>query len=198
MPVARNRGCPTRSCWSGLQRKELAARVYCMRCNNGRLSSTERVAEFWPEFGQAEKDKITFEQLLSHQAGLCALDQRVDVLDYDGVIRALETQAPLWLPGTGHGYHARTFGFLLDELIRRITGNNAVGLLAGKFCPAARTRFLDRLAGKGECASGHDLRCQKRQAAGAGRVLSRSCYTRYVGEKDVYLALWIECHQQDE
>ena len=93
-----------------------------MRCNNGRLSSTGRVAEFWPEFGQADKDKITLGQLLSHQAGLCALDQRVDVLDYDGVIRALEAQAPLWPPGTGHGYHARTFGFLLDELMRRITG----------------------------------------------------------------------------
>jgi CubicO group peptidase (beta-lactamase class C family) len=80
------------------------------------------VAEFWPEFEQAGKDKITLGQLLSHQAGLCGLDQRVGVLDYDGVIRALEAQAPLWPPGTGHGYHARTFGFLLDELMRRITG----------------------------------------------------------------------------
>lgn len=87
-----------------------------------KIEPSRTVAEFWPEFGQAEKDEITFEQLLSHQAGLCALDQRVEVLDYDGVIRALETQAPFWLPGTGHGYHARTFGFLLDELIRRITG----------------------------------------------------------------------------
>jgi CubicO group peptidase (beta-lactamase class C family) len=80
------------------------------------------VAEFWPEFGQADKDKITLGQLLSHQAGLCALDQRVDVLDYGGVIRALEAQAPLWPLGTGHGYHARTFGFLLDELMRRVIG----------------------------------------------------------------------------
>ena len=80
------------------------------------------VAEFWPELGQADKDKITLGQLLSHQAGLCALDQRVDVVDYDGVIRALEAQAPLWPLGTAHGYHARTFGFLLDELMRRITG----------------------------------------------------------------------------
>ena len=79
------------------------------------------VAEFWPEFAQAGKDRITLAQLFSHQAGLCALDQRVDVLDYEGVIRALEAQAPLWQPGTAHGYHARTFGFLLDELMRRIT-----------------------------------------------------------------------------
>src|SRR4029077_9707012 len=59
-------------------------------------------------------------QLLSHQAGLCALDARVDILDYDVVIKALEVQTPLWPPGTAHGYHARTFGFLLDELVRRI------------------------------------------------------------------------------
>jgi CubicO group peptidase (beta-lactamase class C family) len=87
-----------------------------------KIELNQRVADFWPEFARSGKDKITLEQLLSHQAGLCALDQRVDVLDYDGVIRALEAQAPLWPPGTAHGYHARTFGFLLDELIRRMTG----------------------------------------------------------------------------
>jgi len=87
-----------------------------------KIELNRSVAEFWPEFGQEHKDKITLGQLLSHQAGLCALDQRVDVVDYDGVIRALETQAPLWPPGTAHAYHARTFGFLLDELMRRITG----------------------------------------------------------------------------
>ncbi len=87
-----------------------------------KIELDQPVAEFWPAFAQVGKDKITVGQLLSHQAGLCALDQRVDVLDYGGVIRALETQAPLWPPGTGHGYHARTFGFLLDELMRRITG----------------------------------------------------------------------------
>jgi CubicO group peptidase (beta-lactamase class C family) len=80
------------------------------------------VAEFWPEFAQSGKEKITLAQLLSHQAGLCALDQRVDILDYNAVIRALEGQKPLWPPGTAHGYHARTFGFLLDELVRRIAG----------------------------------------------------------------------------
>jgi CubicO group peptidase (beta-lactamase class C family) len=87
-----------------------------------KISIDRRVAEFWPEFAQAGKEKITFAQLLSHQAGLCAVDHRVDVLDYGAVIRALEAQKPLWPPGAAHGYHARTFGFLLDELVRRITG----------------------------------------------------------------------------
>jgi CubicO group peptidase (beta-lactamase class C family) len=87
-----------------------------------KVDINQRVVEFWPGFAQAGKEKITLAQLLSHQAGLCALDRRVDVLDYGAVIRALEEQKPLWPPGTAHGYHARTFGFLLDELVRRIAG----------------------------------------------------------------------------
>ena len=78
------------------------------------------VAEFWPEFAQSGKENITLAQLLSHQAGLSALDERVDILDYPAVIAALERQAPVWPPATAHGYHARTFGFLVDELVRRI------------------------------------------------------------------------------
>ena len=87
-----------------------------------RIGIDKTLAEFWPEFAQAGKEKITLAQLLSHQAGLCALDARVDVFDYGAVIKALEVQKPLWPPGTAHGYHARTFGFLLDELVRRIDG----------------------------------------------------------------------------
>ena len=86
------------------------------------ISLERRVAEFWPEFAQAGKTDITIAQLMSHSAGLCALDERVDVLDYAAVIRALERQAPLWPSGTAHGYHARTFGYLIDELARRISG----------------------------------------------------------------------------
>ena len=86
-----------------------------------KIDIDRRVTEFWPEFAQADKKTITIAQLLSHQAGLVALDRQVDVTDYASVIHALEEQAPLWPPGTAHGYHARTFGFLLDELVRRMT-----------------------------------------------------------------------------
>jgi CubicO group peptidase (beta-lactamase class C family) len=105
--------------WSAT--KGIGSAVLLHALQQHRIELDRRVAEFWPEFAQAGKEKITLAQLLSHQAGLCALDRRVDVLDYDGVIRALETQTPFWPPGTAHGYHARTFGFLLDELVRRIT-----------------------------------------------------------------------------
>ena len=86
-----------------------------------KIDIQRRVTEFWPEFAQAGKENITLAQLLSHQAGLAALDRKTDVLDYPSVIAALEEQKPLWPPGTAHGYHARTFGYLLDELVRRIT-----------------------------------------------------------------------------
>src|SRR5256714_12820479 len=87
-----------------------------------KIDIEQRVGEFWPEFAQAGKEKITLAQLLSHQAGLAALDRKIDILDYENVIDALEKQEPNWPPGSAHGYHARTFGFLLDELVRRISG----------------------------------------------------------------------------
>src|SRR3954464_10138420 len=89
---------------------------------NHKVELEEKVARFWPEFAQNGKNNVTLAQLLSHQAGLCLLDRKVDILEYDNVIDALEEQAPIWTPGTAHGYHARTFGFLLDELVRRIDG----------------------------------------------------------------------------
>jgi CubicO group peptidase (beta-lactamase class C family) len=87
-----------------------------------KIDIEQGVGEFWPEFAQAGKEKITLAQFMSHQAGLAALDRQVDILDYTAVIDALEKQEPNWPPGAAHGYHARTFGFLLDELVRRIAG----------------------------------------------------------------------------
>jgi CubicO group peptidase (beta-lactamase class C family) len=106
--------------WSATKGIGSACVLHVLQEHN--INLDRRVAEFWPEFSQGSKERITLAQLLSHQAGLCALDQRVDVLDYDAVIRAIEQQKPLWPPGTAHGYHARTFGFLLDELMRRVAG----------------------------------------------------------------------------
>lgn len=80
------------------------------------------VSEIWPEFVSAGKENITFAELLSHRAGLCVLDERASMMNYDSVITALERQTPLWPPGTRQAYHARTFGFLLDEIVRRVTG----------------------------------------------------------------------------
>lgn len=108
--------------WSATKGLASACTLYALQ--EHKIDIERRVAEFWPDFARAGKERITLAQLLSHSAGLAALDQRVDVLDYAGVIDALERQKPNWPPGTAHGYHARTFGFLLDELVRRISGDS--------------------------------------------------------------------------
>jgi len=85
------------------------------------------VAEVWPEFVGGGKSSLTLLHLLTHTAGLCALDERTPIYNYDAVIEALEHQHPLWEPGMRQGYHARTFGFLLDEIVRRLTEAESLG-----------------------------------------------------------------------
>jgi CubicO group peptidase (beta-lactamase class C family) len=83
------------------------------------------VADHWPEFEQNGKASIPVRDVLSHQAGLAWIDGAMtaeDALAWDPVIHALERQPPAWDPGTKHGYHATTFGWLVGELIRRISG----------------------------------------------------------------------------
>ena len=108
--------------WSATKGIGSACLLHALQEN--KIKIERRVSEFWPEFGQSGKNDITIAQLVSHSAGLCALDQNAEVTDYPAVIRVLERQAPLWPPGTAHGYHARTFGFLIDELTRRICGTS--------------------------------------------------------------------------
>lgn len=91
----------------------------------GVLDMDAPVTDYWPEFAANSKAEIPVRWLLSHQAGLYALDDRPSresLTDWALVVDALERQSPLWEPGTRHGYHAVTFGFLVGELVRRITG----------------------------------------------------------------------------
>jgi CubicO group peptidase (beta-lactamase class C family) len=106
--------------WSATKGIGSACLLHALQEN--KIKIERRVSEFWPEFGQSGKENVTVSELLSHSAGLCALDEKVKVTHYDAVIHALEKQTPLWPPGSARGYHARTFGFLVDELTRRICG----------------------------------------------------------------------------
>jgi CubicO group peptidase (beta-lactamase class C family) len=91
----------------------------------GKIDIEAPVADYWPEFAQAGKESIPVKWVLSHQAGLPAIEKPLpDEALYDGIAmaEALAQQAPWWEPGTKHGYHAVTFGFLVGELIRRVSG----------------------------------------------------------------------------
>ncbi|MFE7165931.1 serine hydrolase domain-containing protein [Streptomyces sp. NPDC057616] len=104
----------------------------------GELDLDAPVATYWPEFAANGKADIPVRWLLSHQAGLIALDQPValdEALAWDPMVVALAAQRPLWEPGTAHGYHGRTFGWLVGEVIRRVSGRTP-----GRF-------FADEIAG---------------------------------------------------
>lgn len=91
----------------------------------GRLDLDAPVARYWPGFASNGKEAITVRHVLSHRAGLPALDRtlsRDELLAWDPVIEAIEGQRPMWEPGTGYTYHAKTFGWLAGEVIRRVTG----------------------------------------------------------------------------
>jgi CubicO group peptidase (beta-lactamase class C family) len=106
--------------WSATKGPAAACVLHAMQESGITLGT--RVTEVWPEFAQRGKEGITFAEILSHQAGLPVLDRAVSVFDHDAVARAIAAQEPHWNPGAAHGYGPRLFGFLLDELVRRITG----------------------------------------------------------------------------
>ncbi|GAA2830584.1 serine hydrolase domain-containing protein [Crossiella cryophila] len=91
----------------------------------GHLDLDAPVARYWPEFAAAGKQDIPVRWLLTHQAGLPALNERfpvAELAEWDRVVARLAAQKPWWTPGTEQGYHAWTFGWLIGEVIRRITG----------------------------------------------------------------------------
>lgn len=111
--------------WSAT--KGAAAVCALMAMEEASLPIDALVSEIWPEFASGGKENLSFAHLFSHTAGLCALDERVSILNYEAVIKALEHQQPLWEPGVKQGYHARTFGFLMDEIVRRVIGADSLG-----------------------------------------------------------------------
>lgn len=93
----------------------------------GALDLDAPVAEYWPEFAANGKAEIPVRWLLSHQAGLVALDEPVpldEALAWHPMTAALAAQRPQWTPGTAHGYHGRTWGWLVGEVIRRVSGRS--------------------------------------------------------------------------
>jgi CubicO group peptidase (beta-lactamase class C family) len=91
----------------------------------GRLDPDAPVASYWPEFAANGKAEIPVRWILSHQAGLAVIDADVTLeqaLSWTPVVDALAAQAPNWEPGTAHGYHLRSFGWLVGEIVRRIEG----------------------------------------------------------------------------
>ncbi len=91
----------------------------------GRLDLDAPVARYWPEFAAAGKADLPVRYLLSHRSGLAAIQKPLppgSLYDWTVMTDALAEQTPWWTPGENHGYHALTFGFLVGEVVRRISG----------------------------------------------------------------------------
>ena len=112
--------------WSATKGMASACTLHAL--DSAGLGLDARVSEFWPEFGRGGKSGITVGQVLSHSAGLGALDRTdLSVLDHAKVVKAIEEQVPFREAVGGPGYGPRTFGFLADEIVRRLNGGIPLG-----------------------------------------------------------------------
>ena len=105
--------------------KAMAALCMHILVDRGLLDLNAPVARYWPEFAQAGKETMPVHYLLSHRGGLAALRPSLPaeaLYDWQRMVETLAAEAPWWEPGTASGYHAMTFGYLVGEIIRRITG----------------------------------------------------------------------------
>lgn len=105
--------------------KGLTAIVVHRLLERGLLVVDAPVARYWPEFAAQGKQGITLRDVLCHRAGLAAVDGDLtleEVFAWDPVCAAIAAQAPNWEPGTVHGYHVRSYGWILGEVVRRVMG----------------------------------------------------------------------------
>jgi CubicO group peptidase (beta-lactamase class C family) len=106
--------------------KGVASTLLHIYADRGLIDYDAPVARYWPEFAQAGKARITVRQVLSHQSGLYHIRQMIDhvdrMLDWKHMVHAIEKSRPVHPPGTRTGYHGLTFGFLVGEILQRVTG----------------------------------------------------------------------------
>ncbi|MEU3516349.1 serine hydrolase domain-containing protein [Streptomyces sp. NPDC006654] len=113
--------------------KGVAAAVLLLLAQRGELDLDAPVGEYWPEFKAAGKERTLVRQLLAHRAGVPVLDRPLtpaEAADPEVGAAAVAAQAPVWEPGTDHGYHAQTFSWLTGELVRRVTGRGVGAWIA--------------------------------------------------------------------
>ncbi|MGE7386994.1 serine hydrolase domain-containing protein [Streptomyces sp. NPDC004126] len=113
--------------------KNMTALCALVLADRGLLDLAAPVADHWPEFAAAGKEGVLVRHVLSHSAGLPALPAATaveDLYDWEKVTAGLAARAPEWEPGTAAGYHALTFGFLIGEIVRRVTGRSIGAFLA--------------------------------------------------------------------
>jgi CubicO group peptidase (beta-lactamase class C family) len=131
-------GCgPEDLFWIFSASKPFVALLVHLLAERDALSLDDPVARYWPEFGQRGKEAITVRQVLQHRSGLpVARSQALDALampDWDRSVRHIERASPSWPPGQVPAYHYISYGFILGELVRRVSGVGVADFLAAEF-----------------------------------------------------------------
>lgn len=111
----------------------------------GLLDLEAPVATYWPEFAANGKEAITVRQVLTHRSGVIGIDRMLtaeELCDWDAVIEALAAAPPLWAPDSAHGYHALSFGHLLGEVIRRVSGLDVGAFVRQRIAGPVGAEFL--------------------------------------------------------
>jgi CubicO group peptidase (beta-lactamase class C family) len=140
--------------------KGVAAAVLLLLSQRGELDLDAPVGEYWPEYKTAGKERTLVWHLLAHRAGVPVLDRPLTPEQAaDPVLgaTAVAAQAPVWEPGTDHGYHAQTYSWLTSELVRRVTGRSIGAWIADEIAgpvgadlwvglPAASANRVGRVA----------------------------------------------------
>jgi len=115
-----------------------------MLAQEGKLDFDAPVVEYWPEFAAEAKSKIPVRWLFCHKSGLAAIDRPLglaDVIAWTPCVDALAAQRPNWEPGTAHGYHTWTYGWLAGEVIRRVAGVSVGNFVAERMAKPLRAEF---------------------------------------------------------
>ncbi|KAL6803132.1 beta-lactamase/transpeptidase-like protein [Trichoderma sp. SZMC 28013] len=128
--------------WSST--KGVASLALLMLIDRGLVDTDAKVAKYWPEFAANGKQDIEIRHIMSHTSGLSAWEEKVtwdDVCDQDSAAAKLAAQAPLWEPGTASAYHVITFGVLIAEVVKRVTGKPLKQFVAEEIAAPLKADF---------------------------------------------------------
>ena len=174
--------------------KGIASTLLHIIVDRGLLDYDDRVATYWPEFAQAAKERITIRQVLAHQSGLYHIRRMIDhaerMLDWDYMIKAIERTPPIHPPGARTGYHGLTYGFLVGEILQRVTGKSFAELVRTELAAPLGLDGMYVGASEEALARAAKLIWPRRRLSGLDRLGPESGWFGHLASQSAALVSW--------